>query len=244
MDDAPSSVYTPVRSQTAFEETFERLGSAIRLGLLAPGAQLPAERELCGMLEVSRSTLRQALLALTQAGLIHAVRGRGGGTFVTGELPPVGPPSAELIAGWRDTCDLRLATDLAVAALATERAGRDQLEPLRDLVDEMREVTMPFERFRRLDVRFHVGLAELTQNDRLVVATTESQAAMSSLIAHISHPPEVLEHSNVQHERMLDGVAAGDREVVLATMAEHVLGTTHILAGLLGDTGADGSVKG
>lgn len=239
MTGASSSIFTPVRSQTAFEETFERLGSAIRLGLLAPGAQLPAERELCGMLEVSRSTLRQALLALTQAGLIHALRGRGGGTFVTDELPPAEPPSGAVLASWRDTCDLRLGTDLAVAALATERAARTALEPLRDLVDEMREVTMPFERFRRLDVRFHVGLAELTQNDRLVVATTESQAAMSRLIAHIAHPPEVLEHSNSQHERVLDGIAAGDREDVLETMAEHVLGTTHVLAGLLRDTGGD-----
>lgn len=233
MADPPLSIYTPVRSQTAFEETFERLGSAIRIGLLAPGAQLPAERDLCGMLEVSRSTLRQALLALTQAGLIHAVRGRGGGTFVASELPPAAPPSADLLANWRDTCDLRLGTDLAIAALATERAHRDELEPLRDLVDEMRDVKMPFERFRRLDVRFHVSLAELTENRQLVIAATESQSAMSSLIAHIAHPPEVLEHSNAQHERILDGIAAGDREDVLETMAEHVLGTTHVLSGLL-----------
>ena len=40
-------VFAPVRSQTAFEETLERLGTAIKLGLLEPGARLPAERELC-----------------------------------------------------------------------------------------------------------------------------------------------------------------------------------------------------
>ena len=39
------AVFAPVRSQTAFEETGERLGTAIKLGLLAPGTQLPAERE-------------------------------------------------------------------------------------------------------------------------------------------------------------------------------------------------------
>ncbi|MBO0769794.1 MAG: GntR family transcriptional regulator, partial [Solirubrobacterales bacterium] len=41
------AVFAPVHSLTAFEETVDRLGTAIRLGLLPPGTRLPAERELC-----------------------------------------------------------------------------------------------------------------------------------------------------------------------------------------------------
>jgi len=72
------SVFAPVRSQTAFEETLERLGTAIKLGLLEPGARLPAERELCLQLGISRSTLRQALTALVQSGHLHATRATSG----------------------------------------------------------------------------------------------------------------------------------------------------------------------
>ena len=75
---APDPVFAPVHSQTAFEETLERLGTAIKLGLLEPGERLPAERELCGQLGISRSTLRQALTALVQSGHMHALRGRRG----------------------------------------------------------------------------------------------------------------------------------------------------------------------
>src|SRR5579884_3830731 len=82
------TVFAPVRSQTAFEETVERLGTAIRLGLLPPGTRLPAERELCTRLGIARSTLRQALLALGQSGHLRASRGRGGGTFVADPQPP------------------------------------------------------------------------------------------------------------------------------------------------------------
>src|ERR1700712_3785914 len=96
------TVFAPVRSQTAFEETLERLGTAIKLGLLAPGERLPAERELCTRLEISRSTLRQALTALAQSRHLHAVRGRGGGTFVAKRPPPADPPTRQLLANWHE----------------------------------------------------------------------------------------------------------------------------------------------
>src|SRR5271165_482366 len=109
LDSAASldTVFAPVRSQTAFEETVERLGTAIKLGLLPPGTRLPPERELCAMLGIARSTLRQALVALAQSGHLHATRGRGGGTFVADPQPPGRPPSREVMAAWRDVCDQR-----------------------------------------------------------------------------------------------------------------------------------------
>ena len=66
--ESAEAVFAPVRSQTAFEETVDRLGTAIKLGLLPPGTQLPPERELCAMLGIARSTLRQALTTLVQSG--------------------------------------------------------------------------------------------------------------------------------------------------------------------------------
>ena len=120
----PDAVFAPVRSQTAFEETVDRLGTAIKLGLLAPGSRLPAERELCARLGIARSTLRQALTALSQSGHVFATRGRGGGTFVSDPLPPTDPPSPRMLARWRETCDQRLAVELGVAVLAAERAER------------------------------------------------------------------------------------------------------------------------
>ena len=67
---ALEAVFEPVTSPSAFEETVERLGTAIRLGLLPPGTRLPSERDLAAELEISRSTLRQALTALVQSGLL------------------------------------------------------------------------------------------------------------------------------------------------------------------------------
>src|ERR1700726_330959 len=97
----PRAGFEPVPSLTAFEETVARLGTAIKLGLLPPGSRLPAERELCGRLKIARSTLRQALTALTQSGHVYATRGRGGGTFVSDPQPPADPPSQRMLAELR-----------------------------------------------------------------------------------------------------------------------------------------------
>jgi DNA-binding FadR family transcriptional regulator len=234
--DLPSldTVFAPVRSQTAFEETLERLGTAIKIGLLAPGARLPAERELCTRLEISRSTLRQALTALAQSGHLHAVRGRGGGTFVAERPPPASPPSRELLANWRAACDVRLGVELGIAALAAARAETDELEPLDELVAAMDDMAAEdFSGYRQADVRFHIGLAEATHSPRLVAMATEAQGAMTDLISYIAHPPEVLEHANAQHAQLLARIRARDADGAMRIMHEHLRGTEHVLAGLL-----------
>ena len=232
-----ATLFAPVRSQTAYEETLERLGTAIKLRLLEPGARLPAERELCRQMGISRSTLRQALTTLVQSGHLTATRGRSGGTFVADAPPPLDAPSATELAGWRDACDQRLGVELAVAVLAAERADRDALRPLQELVAEMDAALEDFPAYRQADVRWHIGLAETTGSRPLVAGMTEAQGQMSDLISHIAHPPELLAWANQQHARMLSAVAKRDGTRCMRIMAEHLQGTEHVLAGLLPSVG-------
>jgi DNA-binding FadR family transcriptional regulator len=227
------TVFAPVRSQTAFEETVERLGTAIKLGLLPPGTRLPAERELCTKLGIARSTLRQALLALAQSGHLHATRGRGGGTFVADPQPPASPPSPDVLAAWRDVCDERMAVEVGIAVLAAERAEPEMLDVLTDLVVALDGMLEDFPAYRQADVRFHVALAEATRSPRLVTAMTEAQGAMTGLISLIAHPPEVLDSANSQHRRLVVAIRRHDGALAGREMAEHLHGTEQFLSGLL-----------
>ena len=234
---APSldSVFSAVRSQTAFEETVDRLGTAIKLGLLEPGTRLPPERELCSHLGIARSTLRQALTALTESGLLYAVRGRGGGTFVSDPLPPAIAPSQALLTGWREACDARLAVELACAALAATRASAESLDAIGALVEQLDDLLDDFEAYRQADVHLHITLAEATGSERLVAAMTQAQGEMTDLISFIPHPHEILAHSNEQHAQLLAALREHNAARALAIMADHLHGTEHVLAGLLRD---------
>ena len=231
------AVFAPVRSQTAFEETVERLGTAIKLGLLAPGTRLPAERELCRKLGIARSTLRQALLALGQTGHLQATRGRRGGTFVADPQPPTELPSEDVLSRWQEVCDGRMAVEVGVAVLASQRADSPVLHALSMLVEEMDGQLGDYPAYRLADVRFHVALAESTGSARLVAAMTATQGEMTDLISHISHPAAVLHAANEQHRRLVRALRSHDGPRAARVMSEHVEGTTHILGGLLPSRG-------
>jgi len=230
---ALDAVFKPVQPPTTFEETVERLGTAIRLGLLAPGSKLPPERDLAEELRISRSTLRQALTTLVQSGHLVAMRGRAGGTFVA-EAPPLSESGREEPLGeeGRAVLDMRVAIETGATVLATERAGEAEFEGLDDQVARMSD-SPAFEDYRRADVRFHIGVAEAARSARLVTAMTEVQGQMSDLIARIAHPEEVLTRSNDQHRRLVTLMRRRDTGRAVRLMREHIEGTEHILAGLL-----------
>src|SRR6476659_11062541 len=121
--DLIEAVLRPVRGHHAFEACVEQLATTIRLGVYPLGSTLPAERELAARLKVSRATLREAMAALRQAGLVETTRGRGGGTVVTLRLRS---PSARAAArtsaarrqDWLDSLDFRRIVEPGAAHLA------------------------------------------------------------------------------------------------------------------------------
>jgi GntR family transcriptional regulator, transcriptional repressor for pyruvate dehydrogenase complex len=232
-DAALEAVFMPVQPPSTFEETVERLGTAIRIGLLAPGSKLPPERELAQQLRISRSTLRQALTTLVQSGHLVSLRGRTGGTFVAERPPLVDPVGEPLDVGAWEVLDQRVAIEAGAVLLAAERARAPRLERLDELIEAMRAQTEDFEEYRRTDLRFHLGLAEAAGSPRLIAEMTEVQGQMTDLIALIPHPPEVLARANEQHAKIVKALRRGDGPRAVRLIREHTEGTEHILAGLL-----------
>jgi GntR family transcriptional regulator len=125
----------------AADDTRRRLETMLRDGSLRPGQRLGAERDLAVQLGVSRSTLRHALGALENDGLVRRVPGRGGGTFVTqGKIDRdlsriVGVPALLRDQGF--TAGSRIVS-MAVVAASRDAARELAIEPGSFVVDLVR----------------------------------------------------------------------------------------------------------
>lgn len=234
---ALEAVFQPVEAHTAFEATVDRLGTAIRLGLLPAGSRLPRQRDLAEELGINRSTLREALKALAASGYLVSLRGPGGGTFVA-DCPPlvrsgVGKPSAGRV---RAVLDERVAVETGATLLAAERATADDLTRLEGLVEEMAEAEA-FGEYRRADVHFHIAVAEAAHSTRLVTTMTEVHGWMSDLIDGIPHPEDRLSRSNAQHRTLVALIRTGEGGRAARLMREHMEQTERVLKELLAPGG-------
>jgi GntR family transcriptional regulator len=70
-------VLPPAYPEPLWTQAKELLLARIASGELKPGSRLPPERDLCRMLEISRVTLRKALTALVDGGVLRSAHGRG-----------------------------------------------------------------------------------------------------------------------------------------------------------------------
>jgi DNA-binding FadR family transcriptional regulator len=234
-----AGVLRPVRAGNAFEETVERLLTAIRLGLVAPGEKFPAERQLAGQLGVSRLTLREALRALQQAGFVESRRGRFGGTFVTASPPA--PGRAGLVRLVRedagkleDVLAFRIAVETGAAQLLAGLPARERAGVTAVLESRLAALAGAGPRdYRRLDTMFHLALAELTGSSLLADACAAARMRTNDLLNAIPLLPANLDHTAAQHAGIVAAIAAGDAERARRAVTEHLDGTGALLRGFL-----------
>lgn len=210
---ARKAVFAPVDNRARVDAVVSRLGDAIELGLLSDGEQLPGESELAGQLGVSTVTLREALMALRQQGLVTTRRGRGGGSFVS--LPDV-PGEERLkvrLRGWsteelRDLGDHWAALSGTAARLATQRTEPEDLVQLRRTADELTHAEDASAR-GRVYGRFHVELAAAAQSARLTREQVALQTEVGALLCLVLGNDEYREEAAARHRSVISAVQDG-----------------------------------
>ncbi|MFF4209230.1 FadR/GntR family transcriptional regulator [Streptomyces sp. NPDC001796] len=213
---ARRAVFAPVDTRARVETVVRRLGDAIELGLLADGEQLPGETELAGQLGVSTVTLREALMALRQQGLVTTRRGRGGGSFVSLPADPAEERIRQRLACWsteelRDLGDHWAAVSGAAARLAAERTEPADLQHLRRTLEEFATAVDAAAR-SRLYGRFHVELAAAAQSARLTREQIALQTEVGALLCLVLGDDACREEVAARHRSLVRAVQEGARD--------------------------------
>ncbi|MER7504418.1 FCD domain-containing protein [Nonomuraea pusilla] len=233
------AVFAPVGATGRVDAVVRRLADAIALGVLADGEQLPSEAELAGLLGVSTVTLREALMALRQQGLVETRRGRGGGSFVRTPSEPL-ELGARLrtyaVDELRDLGDHYAAIAGAAARLAARRALPADVAPLLRSLDDMvaaagRAAAGPSggpsidagsAALIRLEGRFHVEVAAASQSARLTQEEIRSQADIGPLLWLPYGGPDGHDEVTAQHRAIVEAIRRGDPDQARDLAERHV----------------------
>lgn len=236
IDEGTRFLMQSVQPSNPYEGTVQRLLQAIHLGYAGPGERLPSERDVARMLGVSRTTVREAITTLAEAGYVVSRRGRYGGTFVVDALPVpttmgVRDPSfteseIEDIATMRRVLEVGAVRQAAARELsANERAA------LASALEECAAADAPD--FRRLDSRLHLVFAELTGSPSLVRLCADLRTRINTALDCIPMLAPNLSNSHQQHRAIAAAILAGRPDVAATAMQEHIQGTEALLRGFL-----------
>lgn len=227
------ALFRPVRNGNAFEDTVARLLQTVRLGIVAPGEALPAERDLATRFSVSRDTVREAIKSLSDAGYLVSRRGRYGGTFVTESLPAASSSAVLTAEEIDDVLGLREILEVGAARAAAARSlSASDRETLWARYKEVAAASV--DDYRRIDSRLHLTIGELVGTPSLVTLLADNRTAVNDLLDRIPLLTPNIEHSNDQHEAIVVAILTGDADRAAEATLEHLAGTAALLRGFLG----------
>jgi DNA-binding FadR family transcriptional regulator len=198
---------------------------------------------------VSTVTLREALMALRQRGLVTTRRGRGGGSFV---VVPEGPVEERLLAhldGWspeelRDLGDHWSAVSGTAARLAAQRTEPQDLHQLHRSLDQLADAPDGPAR-SRVHGRFHVELAAAAQSARLTREEISIHSEMGALLCLVLGEEKLHKDACDRHRAVICAVQDGHEEQARALAEQSVeVSMGHLIELRLGSHGLVGGPSG
>ncbi|HEX7983566.1 MAG TPA: FadR/GntR family transcriptional regulator [Duganella sp.] len=209
----------------------ERIQELIREQHMAPGARLPAERELAASLRVSRASLREGLIALELGGVVE-VRG-GSGVYV---CEPAASPAAvpEAGPGPFEVLSARGVIETEVAAMAAKNASPAALDAIDAALREMERSHEDRSSNELADREFHLAIARATGNTALVGVIDYLWRQRSSLWHRLKehYRTEELRMSTLlDHRAIFTAIVARDAPGARKAMRIHLARVTRTFAG-------------
>ncbi|MGF6446519.1 FadR/GntR family transcriptional regulator [Paraburkholderia youngii] len=233
--------YTPIVPPTRFrlsDAICQQLEQLIVDGKLRGGESLPSERDLAQQLNVSRPSLREALLRLEGSKLLRAKTG-GGYVIADPSAPLIAEPLAHLMARHRkaagDILEMRGGLEAIAAELAAVRATKSDIKKIKsalDALDAAFQQDNPYAvvpgqpSLPLLDATFHLQIAEATHNIVLIhvmhgLHNLVQRSIEETYSAFEKHDAD-LSHLINQHRRIYDAIQQHDPVAARNALVTHL----------------------
>jgi GntR family transcriptional regulator, transcriptional repressor for pyruvate dehydrogenase complex len=205
---------------------------------LSPGERLPPERELVGLLGVSRTVVREALNLLEARGLISIEHGRG--AVVSGGSTHAVRDTLGLLLRIRpkalwELLEIRKILEVEISGLAAERAGEGDVREMRGQLSRMETLIEAPEGYVDADVEFHALLARSTRNEVLLTMLDPVVELLRASREVSASRPGSARRALREHEEILGCVKAGDAEGARERMRAHLVNTAEDIEAALAE---------
>ncbi len=216
MTDTAQQLRPPVRATRLSDQVAAQLQALIIDNALKPGEKLPSERDLCELLSVSRTVVREAVRSLVVKGLLEV---RPGGRMV------VRAPDAALVSelmtlmlrsgggeiAFSHIQEVRRLLEVELAALAAERRDETDLLRMEVLLRSMVEHQNDPHRWADADVAFHAAIAAATHNPLYPVLLHSIVEMLIEIRLTGIRLPETPQKAYQHHLRVFERIKAQDR---------------------------------
>jgi GntR family transcriptional regulator, transcriptional repressor for pyruvate dehydrogenase complex len=212
------------------QQVEEQIRRAIVTKQISEGDKLPSEAELAARFTVSRSTVREALRSLVNAGLIEKIPGASGGSFVKkldenslgnligksmGLFVELGNASADEVGAVREFLE-RPASRLA----AQHRTDAD-VARLYEIVEAQKRSTVEDPSVPVLDINFHSAVAQAAGN-RVLSSFVMALHSVTQPVRQIRLSPEAGRRTVRQHLDVVKAIEARDPDAAEAAIIDHL----------------------
>ncbi len=212
-----------------YQEVVDRLMERIRAGEIAPGAQLPSERELMEIYGVGRPAVREALQALERSGIVEIVHGERARVVVpTADrlIAQIAGGALHLLRTQPDMLEhlkhARLFLETGTARMAAERATEEDVARLQLSVAQHRASMVNLAEFIERDMAFHREIAKISGNPIFPSIVESLFRWAGEYYQPLVRAPGVEELTLTEHQRIVDAIAARDGDAAEAAMRAHL----------------------
>ena len=213
-----------VSSQRLYRQIADQLADLVRRGEFKPGDRLPSERDLSQQFNVSRASVREALIALEIDGLVDVRVGLG--VFVSANAASISRSVALGEPGPFEVLSARYLVEGEAAALAARNGSAEDHARIRETLQMMADEVDASGNGLNADSLFHLRIAEASGNSALAHLVNQLwsfrySAMFRKLDEHFDSPQR---HADAieEHRKLVVAIESHDEEAARAAMFKHL----------------------
>lgn len=215
-----------MRVERLSDQVASQLLNMVKNNTIRPGEKLPSERELCELLGVSRTVVREGVRSLVAKGLLE-VR-RGGGTVVRSPDPALASEMMTMLLGagsnvaFTHVQEVRRLLEIEIAELASERRDDSDLDRMETQLALMVQHGADPERWAEADVAFHAVIATATHNPLYPVLLSSIADMLIEVRRTGIRLPDTPAKAYQHHQNIFAAIKARDRVGARKAMQNHL----------------------